>query len=152
MKISTPQNEAGWNLAPVDPSTGKIPPDLYEAGGSSSTGPAMKNEATAENNKKKKDISIYKIELTTATTFTFDWSQLDSEICYTFELWVSMSTPVTLTFPSDVAWLNNEVPDMSEVSTYCIVVRKLPATMGTSTITSPKALLNLAYQYALTLG
>lgn len=117
-----------------------------------STGPAMKNEATAENIVFKKDISIYKIELTTATTFTFDWSQLDSEICYTFELWVSMSTPVTLTFPSDVAWLNDEVPDMSEASTYCIVVRKLPSTMGASTITSPKALLNLAYQYALTLG
>lgn len=117
-----------------------------------STGPAMKNEATAENIVFKKDISIYKIELTTATTFTFDWSQLDSEICYTFELWVSMSTPVTLTFPSDVAWLNDEVPDMSEASTYCIVVRKLPSTMGTSTITSPKALLNLAYQYSLVLG
>lgn len=117
-----------------------------------STGPVMKNEATAENVVFKKDISIYKIEVANATTFTFDFSQLDENNCYTFELWVSMSTPVTLTFPSDVAWLNDEVPDMSESSTYCIVVRKLPATMGTSTITSPKALLNLAYQYALTLG
>lgn len=117
-----------------------------------STGPAMKNEATAENIVFKKDVSIYKIEVANATTFTFDFSQLDENNCYTFELWVSMSTPVTLTFPSDVAWLNDEVPDMSEASTYCIVVRKLPAAMATSAITSPKALLNLAYQYPLVLG
>ena len=115
-------------------------------------GPSMKTEATTNAITFKKDISIYKIEVANATTFTFDWSQLDSEVCYTFELWVSMSTPVTLTFPSDVAWLNDEVPDMSEASTYCIVIRKLPATMATSTITSPKALLNLAYQYPLVLG
>ena len=115
-------------------------------------GPSMKTEATTNAITFKKDISIYKIEVANATTFTFDFSQLDENNCYTFELWVSMSTPVTLTFPSDVAWLNDEVPDMSEASTYCIVVRKLPSTMATSTITSPKALLNLAYQYALTLG
>ena len=115
-------------------------------------GPSMKTEATTNAITFKKDISIYKIEVANATTFTFDWSQLDSEICYTFELWVSMSTPVALTFPSDVAWLNDEVPDMSEASTYCIVIRKMPAAMATSTITSPKALLNLAYQYPLVLG
>lgn len=114
--------------------------------------PEQKTEVTTNAITFKKDISIYKIEINEATTFTFDFSQLDENNCYTFELWVSMSTPVTLTFPSDVAWLNDEVPDMSEASTYCIVVRKLPSTMGTSTITSPKALLNLAYQYALTLG
>lgn len=115
-------------------------------------GPSMKTEATTNAIIFKKDTSIYKIEVANATTFTFDFSQLDENNCYTFELWVSMSTPVTLTFPSDVAWLNDEVPDMSEASTYCIVVRKLPSTMGTSTITSPKALLNLAYQYPLVLG
>lgn len=115
-------------------------------------GPSMKTEVTTNAIIFKKDTSIYKIEVANATTFTFDFSQLDENNCYTFELWVSMSTPVTLTFPSDVAWLNDEVPDMSETSTYCIVVRKLPAAMATSAITSPKALLNLAYQYALTLG
>lgn len=115
-------------------------------------GPSMKTEATTNAITFKKDISIYKIEVANATTFTFDFSQLDENNCYTFELWVSMSTPVTLTFPSDVAWLNDEVPDMSEASTYCIVVRKLPSTMGTSAINSPKALLNLAYQYPLVLG
>ena len=115
-------------------------------------GPSMKTEATTNAIIFKKDVSIYKIEVANATTFTCDFSQLDENNCYTFELWVSMSTPVTLTFPSDVAWLNDEVPDMSETSTYCIVVRKLPATMGTSTITSPKALLNLAYQYPVVLG
>ena len=115
-------------------------------------GPEMKTSAVTKDIVFKKDISIYKIEVANATTFTFDFSQLDENNCYTFELWVSMSTPVTLTFPSDVAWLNDEVPDMSEISTYCIVVRKLPAAMATSTITSPKALLNLAYQYPLVLG
>ena len=115
-------------------------------------GPLMKTEVTTNTITFKKDISIYKIEVNEATTFTFDFSQLDENNCYTFELWISMLTPVSLTFPSDVAWLNDEAPDMSAVSTYCIVVRKLPSTMGTSTITSPKALLNLAYQYALTLG
>ena len=114
--------------------------------------PEQKTEVTTNAITFKKDISIYKIEISRSTTFTFNFSQLDENNCYTFELWVSMSTPITLTFPSNVAWLNDEVPDMSEASTYCIVVRKLPATMGTSTITSPKALLNLAYQYALTLG
>lgn len=115
-------------------------------------GPSMKTEATTNAIIFKKDVSIYKIEVANATTFTFDFSQLDENNCYTFELWVSMSTPVALTFPSDVAWLNDEVPDMSETSTYCIVIRKMPATMATSTITSPKALLNLAYQYPLVLG
>ena len=114
--------------------------------------PEQKTEVTTNSIAFKKNISIYKIEVANATTFTFDFSQLDENNCYTFELWVSMSTPVTLTFPSEAAWLNDEVPDMSEISTYCIVVRKLPSTMGTSTITSPKALLNLAYQYPLVLG
>ena len=111
----------------------------------------MKTEVTTNTITFKKNISIYKIEVNEATTFTFDFSQLDENNCYTFELWISMLTPVSLTFPSDVAWLDDEAPDMSMVSTYCIVVRKLPSTMGTSTITSPKALLNLAYQYTLTL-
>ena len=115
-------------------------------------GPEMKTIAITKDIVFKKDIAVYKIEVAAATTFTFDFSHLDENNCYTFELWVSMSTPVTLTFPSDVAWLNDEVPDMSEASTYCIVVRKLPAAMATSTITSPKALLNLAYQYPLVLG
>ena len=115
-------------------------------------GPEMKAIAITKDIVFKKDISVYKIELSVATTFTFDFSELSEDACYTFELWVSMSTPVTLTFPSDAAWLNDEVPDMSEASTYCIVVRKLPAAMATSTITSPKSLLNLAYQYPLVLG
>lgn len=115
-------------------------------------GPEMKTIAITKDIVFKKDISVYKIELSVATTFTFDFSELSEDACYTFELWVSMSTPVTLTFPSDAAWLNDEVPDMSEASTYCIVVRKLPAAMATSTITSPKSLLNLAYQYPLVLG
>ena len=28
MKIHTPQNEAGWNLAPINPSTGKLSEDI----------------------------------------------------------------------------------------------------------------------------
>lgn len=28
MKILTPQNEAGWDLAPINPSTGKLSEDI----------------------------------------------------------------------------------------------------------------------------
>ena len=62
--------------------------------------PEQKTEITTNSIAFKKNISIYKIEVANATTFTFDFSQLDENNCYTFELWVSMSTPVTLTFPS----------------------------------------------------
>ena len=100
----------------------------------------------------KKDISVYKIEVTAATTFTFDFSELSEDACYTFELWVQMNTPSTLTFPSNVQWLDNTAPDMSESSMYCIVIRKMPNTMVTSTITSPIAIMNLAYKYTFTMG
>ena len=157
IKLSTSQNSLTFNGAELNTPGGLV--RLDENGKISATlvtdtfnNPEQKTEVTTNSIAFKKNISIYKIEVANATTFTFDFSQLDENNCYTFELWVSMSTPVTLTFPSNVAWLNDEVPDMSEASTYCIVVRKLPSTMGTSTITSPKALLNLAYQYPLVLG
>lgn len=157
IKLSTSQNSLTFNGAELNTPGGLV--RLDENGKINATlvtdtfnNPEQKTEVTANSIAFKKNISIYKIEVANATTFTFDFSQLDENNCYTFELWVSMPTPVTLTFPSDVAWLNDEVPDMSEASTYCIVVRKLPSTMGTSTITSPKALLNLAYQYQLVLG
>lgn len=157
IKLSTSQNSLTFNGAELNTPGGLV--RLDENGKINATlvtdtfnNPEQKTEVTANSIAFKKNISIYKIEVANATTFTFDFSQLDENNCYTFELWVSMSTPVTLTFPSNVAWLNDEVPDMSEASTYCIVVRKLPAAMGTSAITSPKALLNLAYQYPLVLG
>ena len=115
-------------------------------------GPEMKTAAVTKDIVFKKDISVYKIELSVATTFTFDFSELSEDACYTFELWVQMNTPATLTFPSNVQWLDNIAPDMSESSMYCIVIRKMPNTMVTSTITSPTAIMNLAYKYAFTMG
>lgn len=115
-------------------------------------GPAMKTEAVTKDIVFKKDVSVYKIELSAATTFTFDVSNLDEANCYTFELWVQMSTAQTLTFPSNSAWLDGTTPDMSEAGMYCFVIRKMPATMVTSTITSPQILMNLAYKYSFTLA
>lgn len=115
-------------------------------------GPAMKTEAVTKDIVFKKDVSVYKIELSAATTFTFDVSNLDEANCYTFELWVQMSTAQTLTFPSSSAWLDGTTPDISEAGMYCFVIRKMPATMVTSTITSPQILMNLAYKYSFTLA
>ena len=95
----------------------------------------------------KDNVSIYNIDISSATTFTFDFSQLSSDACYTFELWVKMSTVSTLTFPSNVAWLDGSAPDMSESSTYCIVIRKFPETFVTSG--NAVAIMNLAYKYNL---
>ena len=114
-------------------------------------GPEMKTIAITKDIVFKKDISVYKIEVAAATTFTFDFSELSEDACYTFELWVQMNTPSTLTFPSNVQWLDNTAPDMSESSMYCIVIRKMPNTMVTSTITSPIAIMNLAYKYTFTM-
>ena len=113
--------------------------------------PEMKTIAVTKDIVFKKDISIYKIEVAKATTFTFDFSELSKDVCYTFELWVQMNTLVPLTFPSTVQWIDNTAPDMSETCMYCIVIRKMPNTIVTSTITSPTAIMNLAYKYKFTM-
>ena len=129
------------------PST-KAVKDYVDSKAGSSIAYAMQPvETTTKDIVFKDNISIYNIDISSATTFTFDFNQLSSDACYTFELWVKMSTVSTLTFPSNVAWLDGSAPDMSEQSTYCIVVRKFPESFVTSG--NAVAIINLAYKYNL---
>jgi len=72
-------------------------------------------------------VSLYKIALTAATTFTFNLSgtSASSSVAYTFELCIVMSTVYSLTFPSSVTWQNGEAPDMSSTGTYFLAFRTL---------------------------
>ena len=69
--------------------------------------------------------SIYKKTISENTTFTFSLTNLGTltNKAITFELYLSMSTAYTLTFPSSVTWL--EEPDTSESGNYLFVFRTL---------------------------
>ena len=71
------------------------------------------------------DVSIYRRNVTSNTTFTFNTSNITftSTDTVTFELKVTMSTAVTLTFPSTVKWLEGEEPDFSSPGIYYFVFR-----------------------------
>ena len=90
--------------------------------------------------------SIYTYTVSSATTFTFALDELESDTCYTFELWIKMQTVSPLTFPNNIVWLSGTAPIMNETKTYCIVVRKLPSNLVT---TGKNILLNLAYKIDL---
>lgn len=90
--------------------------------------------------------SIYTYTITGSTTFTFNLDALSSAACYTFELWLNMKTVSTLSFPSNIAWLDGSAPVMNEATTYCIVIRKLPASLVTN---GKNILMNLAYKASL---
>lgn len=90
--------------------------------------------------------SIYTYTVSSATTFTFALDALESNTCYTFELWLKMQTVSPLTFPNNIVWLSGTAPIMNETKTYCIVVRKLPSNLVT---TGKNILLNLAYKIDL---
>ncbi len=92
------------------------------------------------------NVSIYTYTVSSATTFTFALDALQSAACYTFELWLNMKTVSTLSFPSNIAWLDGSAPIMDEATTYCIVVRKLPSSLVTN---GKNILLNLAYKASL---
>lgn len=110
----------------------------------------------------KNDISIYKTLVNSNKTFTFNFNQLDStENSYVFELWLYLENDSSsITFPSNLTWLNDQIPDMSQANNlYCIVIRVLPNYFiydaqnksGTS-ISSPLIIGNLAYKHAITLA
>lgn len=68
--------------------------------------------------------AIYQSAITKAITYTFDVSALTNPYSViTFELYVKMSTPFALTFPSTVTWAYGEAPDMSEAGQYLLVFR-----------------------------
>lgn len=72
-----------------------------------------------------RNYSYYTYTPSASTTFTFNVSSLNltSSEVYTFELVINMSTVQTLTFPSSLTWLDNEIPDMSNTGTYYFVFR-----------------------------
>lgn len=71
--------------------------------------------------------SIYKITPSAATTFTFNTAGLGltSSSSYTFELVITMSSAVALTFPSSVTWQDDEEPDLSNTGTYFFAFRTI---------------------------
>ena len=74
------------------------------------------------------DVAIYKHTPATATTYSFNTSNLSlaSNEAYTFELYISMSSSVyTLTFPSTLTWQGGEAPDLSEAGMYFFAFRTL---------------------------
>lgn len=110
------------------------------------------NDATSSTIMFKNDISIYNLDIKSSTSLVFDCSQLNLQNqSYVFQLWISMSGSYSITFPSNISWLNDQMPDISNTGTlYCVVVRVLPAKFG-STSTSPKMIGNLAYSHSTSL-
>lgn len=71
--------------------------------------------------------SYYTYAPTSATTFTFNSGNLNlgsSEI-YTFELAINMSSVQTLTFPSNLTWQGDEIPDMNSNGLYFFAFRTI---------------------------
>lgn len=107
----------------------------------------------------KNDISIYKTLVNSNKTFTFNFNQLDrNENSYVFELWIYLENDTSsITFPSELTWLNDQVPDMSQANNlYCIVIRVLPSYFiqnnNETGIISPTVIGNLAYKHAIELS
>jgi len=78
------------------------------------------------------DVSVYSAsaDITTATTFTFDISNLSylsNSVFYTFEVKFTMSTVSTLSFPDNVVWQDGETPTFDEVGTYLLAFRTMDA-------------------------
>lgn len=71
--------------------------------------------------------SIYKHTTSAATTFTFSTTNLGltSNSAYTFELVITMSSVVALTFPASVTWQDDEEPDLSNTGTYFFAFRTI---------------------------
>lgn len=66
-------------------------------------------------------ITVYQHIVTKATNYVFDTSKLSGlSMGMSFELLIKMSTPVALTFPSNVNWAYTASPDMSKAGQYLI--------------------------------
>lgn len=78
------------------------------------------------------DSSIYKHSPSDTTTYTFDTTNLNlvSGEAYTFELCITLNTTQTLVFPSNLAWQDDEIPDLSLEGMYFLVFRTIDG--GTS--------------------
>ena len=76
------------------------------------------------------DISVYVVtsNISSGTTFTFNSSNLtylSNSVFYTFELKFNMTSLTTITFPGNVVWQEDEVPDISEIGNYLFVFRTI---------------------------
>jgi hypothetical protein len=73
-----------------------------------------------------KTCSLYKITPNASTTFTFTAPSGLSNVAYTFELCIDMSSTVyDLTFPNSVSWLDSTSPDFSTTGVYFLAFRTL---------------------------
>ena len=70
--------------------------------------------------------SVYFQEVNSATTFTFDTSNLTkytNNFC-TFEIILLVNTASPLTFPSNLNWLGGQAPDVSGTGVFMFSFRK----------------------------
>lgn len=67
---------------------------------------------------------IYSKTISSATILTFNTSNLTkTDQVITFELFITLSSVVTITFPTSVTWLNDETPDLSSANKYLFAFR-----------------------------
>ena len=98
------------------------------SGGESSQAKQPFNILTNGNIALEDNISLYQLTPSSNTTFTFDLSNviIDTNVAYTFELYLIMSPSVyTLTFPNNLYWQDNEFPDMTNPGMYFLVFRTM---------------------------
>ena len=70
--------------------------------------------------------SLYKVSPSGATTISFGGStSASSNIAYTFELCLVMSTVYAITWPNSITWQDGETPDLSSAGTYFLAFRTL---------------------------
>lgn len=67
--------------------------------------------------------SIYRITPTEDITFSFITDNLNTSETYTFELKITMDTLYSFTFPDTIKWVDDTLPDLSEVGIYYLVFR-----------------------------
>ena len=72
-------------------------------------------------------VTLYTYTVSGNTTFVFSTANLTEKNTKvtTFELLISMSTAYTITFPSNVTWLNGDTPDMTETGNYLFAFRTI---------------------------
>lgn len=72
----------------------------------------------------KEQFSIYKTEISTETTYTFNATEVSGyKKVITFELLINLKSVITPNFPTSVKWLNNEAPEFDEIGNYLLAFR-----------------------------
>lgn len=111
----------------------------------------QKNSITTKDIIFEKNTSIYRFIASSATIFTFDISKLDTNNdVNTFEIWIQMNEAQTLTFPSNVEWIDE--PDLTNAGLYCFTIRFIPKVWGTMSNNDVIAIMSLSYRIDYTLN